>query len=240
MLGIDENIPMDDRVCRAVKKVHGQIQASTTPNLPLFWTEWNVPGQKESRDTTYVGPALANTIRACDGMVDMMSFWTFSDVFEEGGPAPRPFQGQFGLRAKGGINKPSFYAFALLHELGDQRLANPSNNVIVTKGKDNTLVIAAWNLADPEDPGGLKTMDLEFLNLPRNSEVVIQKVDTEHGNVLPKYAAMGKPLDPTEAQVEQLNRETALGPPERAQLKDGKLEFSLERDALVLLKVKLQ
>ena len=29
----------------------------------------------------FVGPALANTVRQCDGMVDMLSFWTFSDVF---------------------------------------------------------------------------------------------------------------------------------------------------------------
>ena len=86
----------------------------------------------------------------------MMSFWTFSDVFEEGGPVPRPFEGAFGLRAKGGINKPSYYAFALLHELGDQRSANPSNNVIVTKRKDDTLVIAAWNLVDPENRGRTK------------------------------------------------------------------------------------
>jgi xylan 1,4-beta-xylosidase len=238
MLGIDENIPMDDRVCRGVQKVHTQIQASATPNLPLFWTEWNVPGHMEARDTTYVGPALANTIRECDGMVDMMSFWTFSDVFEEGGPAPRPFEGAFGLRAKGGINKPSYYAFALLHELGDQRLANPSTNMIVTKRKDNTLVIAAWNLVDPEASGGPKTMKLQFLNVPQNAEISIRRVDNEHGNVLPKYAAMGKPLDPTEAQVEQLNRETALGPPERLQLKVGQFECILERDALVLVEIK--
>jgi xylan 1,4-beta-xylosidase len=223
MLGTNENIPMDDRVCRAVQKVHKQIQASATPNMPLFWTEWNVPGHMEARDTTYVGPALANTIRECDGMVDMMSFWTFSDVFEEGGPAPRPFEGAFGLRAKGGINKPI-----------------PSTNAIVTKLKDNALVIATWNLVDPEDPGGPKTVKLQFLNVPRNAEVLIQRVDNEHGNVLPKYAAMGKPLDPTEAQVEQLNQETALGPPERVQLKGGELELSLERDALVLVKVKMQ
>jgi xylan 1,4-beta-xylosidase len=194
----------------------------------------------EARDTTYVGPALANTIRECDGMVDMMSFWTFSDVFEEGGPAPRPFEGAFGLRAKGGINKPSFYAFALLHELGDQRLAVRSTNVIVTKLKDNTLMIAAWNLVDPEDLGGPKTMKLRFVSVPQNAEVTIQRVDNEHGNVLPKYAAMGKPLDPTEAQVDQLNQETALGPPERAHLKGDELELTMERDGLVLLKVKTQ
>lgn len=240
MLGIDENIPMDDRVCLAVQKVHNQIRASATPNLPLFWTEWNVPGHMEARDTTYVGPALANTVRECDGMVDMMSFWTFSDVFEEGGPAPRPFEGAFGLRAKNGINKPSYYSFALLHELGDQRSANPSNNAIVTKRKDNTLVIAVWNLVDPENRGGPKTMKLEFLNVPQNAEVSIQKVDNEHGNVLPKYAAIGKPLDPTDAQVEQLNQETALGAPERAHVTNGQLELNLERDGLVLVQVNPQ
>ncbi len=105
----DENIPMDDRVCRAIAKVRGQIKASSMPGLPLLWTEWNVQGMDESRDTTFVGPALANTVRECDGKVTFMSFWTFSDVFEEGGPIPKPFAGQFGLRAKGGINKPSYW-----------------------------------------------------------------------------------------------------------------------------------
>src|SRR5262245_42074133 len=81
----NEDIPMDERVCRAIKKVRNEILASPTPRLPLMWTEWNVPsfGEKQSRDTIYVGAALAETIRQCDGLVDMLSYWTFSDVFEE-------------------------------------------------------------------------------------------------------------------------------------------------------------
>ena len=241
MLGTNETIPMDDRVCLAVQKVRKQIQASSTPNLPLFWTEWNVPGAMQARDTTYVGPALANTVRQCDGMVEMMSFWTFSDVFEEGGPMSRPFVGAFGLRAKGGINKPSYYDFALLHGLGEQRLANPSNDVIVTKSKDGSLVIAAWNLVDlfenDKTKGGAKIVSLEFRNVAHDAEVSIERVDDEHGNVLPKYAAMGSPVDPTEIQVEQLNRETALGEPQRTRLKDGKLDLTLERNALTVLHV---
>jgi xylan 1,4-beta-xylosidase len=244
MLGTNEKIPMDHRVCLAVKKVRKQIQASSTPNLPLFWTEWNVPGAMQARDTTYVGPALANTISECDGIVDMMSFWTFSDVFEEGGPMQRPFVGAFGLRAKGGINKPSYYDFALLHQLGEQRLANPSNNVLVTKRQDGTLVIAAWNLVDLVEnngsSGGTVTVTIEFRNVPRDAQVSIERVDDEHGNVLPKYAAMGSPVDPTEPQVEQLNRETALGQPERKRLNDGRLELTLERNSLTLLHVTAQ
>ncbi|HUI74700.1 MAG TPA: hypothetical protein VLX32_07125, partial [Candidatus Acidoferrum sp.] len=55
LLHTHEDIPMDNRVCRAVAKVRGQIAASSQPHLPLFWTEWNVPsfGPLHARDTIY-------------------------------------------------------------------------------------------------------------------------------------------------------------------------------------------
>jgi xylan 1,4-beta-xylosidase len=208
-----EDTPKDDRVCLAISKVRAQMKAAGHADLPLFWTEWNVQGQSASRDTTFVGPGLANTIRQCDGLVQMMSFWTFSDVFEEGGPFPRPFLGNFGLRAEFGINKPSFYDFALLHHLGEERLANPSPNVIVTREHDGSLVIAAWNIADPAPdnspqpatPAEPSTITFSFTDLPPNSPATIERVDDEHGNVLPLYAKIGKPDYPTVAQVEALN-----------------------------------
>jgi len=237
LFGTTEDIPMDDRVCRAVAKVHGEIKSSPMPNLPLFWTEWNVQGMRESRDTIFVGPALANTVRECDGLVSMMSFWTFSDVFEEGGPIPQPFVGMFGLRAKGGINKPSYYAYGLLHQLGDARIADASKNVIVTKTSDGGLAIAAWNLVDPDQQGTTKQMELDFRNIPATARVTIQKVDQDHGNVLPHYATMGKPLDPTPEQVEELNRQATLPPPEAVKLQGNRLDLSLTPDELVLIKV---
>jgi xylan 1,4-beta-xylosidase len=237
LFGNDTPVPMDERVCRALAKVHGQIQASPLPHLPLFLTEWNVQGQDQSRDTTSVGPALANTVRQCDGLVNMMSFWTFSDVFEEGGPLPRPFIGMFGLRAKGGINKPSYYGFALLHELGDRRLASSANDVIVTTTAHDGIAIAAWNLVDPGKQGTAHEIDLVFRHIAPNAQVSIERVDAQHGNVLPKYAAMGSPEDPTPEQVEQLNRETALPPPEKTHLEDGKLQLMLTPNALVLIKI---
>ena len=237
LFGTNEQIPMDRRVCRAVAKVRGEIKASQMPGLPLFWTEWNVQGMKESRDTIFVGPALANTVRQCDGQAEMMSFWTFSDVFEEGGPIPKPFGGEFGLRAKGGINKPSYYGFGLLHELGDRRISNDAQDVMVTKNADGRLAIAVWNLVDPGEQGSARTVTLAFSHVPPNANVSMERVDEQHGNVLKQYEAMGSPLDPAPAQVEQLNRETALPPPEAAKLHDGKLELTLTPNALVLVKV---
>jgi xylan 1,4-beta-xylosidase len=141
------------------------------------------------------------------------------------------------LRAKGGINKPSYYGFALLHQLGDRRMANPSNNVIVTTNAAGGLVIAAWNLVDPGQHGDTRTMELIVHGVPADANVSLQRVDSEHGNVLPRYAAMGNPLDPTPAQVEQLNRETALPPPQPTHLTNGQLELPLEPNALVLVTV---
>jgi xylan 1,4-beta-xylosidase len=237
LFGTHEDIPMDDRVCRAIEKVRGQIANSAMPHLPLFWTEWNVQGMNESRDTSFVGPGLANTIRECDGKVDMMSFWTFSDVFEEGGPIAKPFEGQFGLRAKGGINKPSFYGFELLHKLGEERLANSSKDVIVTKTKDGSLAIAVWNLVDPDHRGSAKTVTLKLDGVAKDAKVTLERVDDSHGNTLAAYRTMGSPIDPTYKQVEELNRQTSLGTPESAKLTDGALTLHLDVNALVLVSV---
>jgi xylan 1,4-beta-xylosidase len=237
LFGKELDIPMDERVCRAVEKVHNEIKHSGMPDLSLFWTEWNVQGMKQSRDTTFVGPGLANTIRQCDGLVNMMSWWTFSDVFEEGGPISRPFIGMFGLRAKGGINKASYYAYGLLHQLGDQRIANDSKDVIATKTAGGGLAIAIWNLVDPDAQGGTRSTDLTFAHIAPNARVSIERVDQEHGDVLSRYAAMGSPEDPTPAQVDQLNRESALPPPQQTVLHDGKLSLTLTPNALALIKV---
>ncbi len=238
LFGTSEDIPMRDRVCRAVAKVRGQINNSGAPQLPLLWTEWNVPGMKEARDTSFVGAALANTVRECDGQVDMLSFWTFSDVFEEGGPIPKPFAGQFGLRAKGGINKPSYYAFGLLHRLGNERMRNSSPDVLVTRREDGTLAIALWNLVDPDQKGTDKAVRLVFQNLGENATATVTRVDDDHGNTLRAYQAMGSPLDPTDEQVEKLNQATAITPSAPQRLERGSLKLELQPNALVLVEVR--
>ena len=240
-----EDTPMDDRVCLAIQKVRAQMKAAGHGDMPLFWTEWNVQGESEARDTPFVGPGLANTIRQCDGAVQQMSFWTFSDVFEEGGPIAHPFSGQFGLRAEYGINKPSFYDFALLHQLGDVRLANTSHDVLVTRDARGNLVIAVWNLVDPAPDGQPPStqqaknvsMEITFAGTRPNAQVTLQRVDDDHGNVLPLYKKLGSPQYPTPAQVTALNQATTLPLPVHAHLTASKLALDLGPNALVLIQV---
>ena len=77
---------------------------------------------------------MADTIRQCDGLVDEMSYWTFSDVFEEQGVVKKPFYGGYGLVAAGRYSEARFTAFKILHLLGHERLAVNSDFAIVTRG----------------------------------------------------------------------------------------------------------
>ena len=231
LFGTHEGISMEHRVCRAIGKVHGEIQASALPKLPLLWTEWNVPGHDEVRDTSYVGPSLANTIRECDGLVDMMSFWTFSDVFEEGGPIPKPFEGHFGLRAKGGINKPSYYEFGLLHLLGDERIANSDPNMLVTRRRDGTLAIALWTLGAAD-----RAVRLTLTHLTTSAHATVRRVDDAHSNTLAVYRAMGSPQYPSEAQIAKMNAATVVVP-EVVALQGNRLDLQVPENGLVVVTI---
>lgn len=241
LFGTHEDIPMRDRVCRAIAKVHNQIKDSSLPSLPLYWTEWNVPsyGDLDARDNWYVGPALARDISQCDGSVNMMSWWTFDDVFEEGGPKHEPFDGGFGLIAPGMIKKPSFYDFSLLHTLGTTRLANNADNVLVTRRADGTLVVAAWNLVDMDklSEGKPITMHLNFIGVASGAPVTIQRVDNTHGNPLTAYHTMGSPRYPTQAQIEAMNSSSALPKPEHRRLQKGVLTLSLPVNGLAVIEI---
>ena len=232
-----EQIPMNQRVCRAVGKVRGQIKASRFPALPLFWTEWNVRGDQELRDTNYVAPALAYDIKQCDGLVDMMSYWTFDDVFEEGGVAADSFHGGFGLIAVGGIKKPSYFGFSLLHQLGTERLSSTAPDVLVTRRANGTLVVAAWNLAEPEEKGAPKRVHLQFRNTNASGTVLISRADEAHGNTLAAFRKMGSPRYPTMAQIEQINREGELPPPQAISLKNGAIEIEIPPNGLAVLEL---
>ena len=204
-----------------------------------MWTEWNVPsfGPLNARDTEYVGAALADDIRQCDGLVNMMSFWTFSDVFEENGPGHEPFNGSFGLVALGGIKKPSYVAFGLLHKLGDERIAQDAPEMLVTRRRDGTLIIAAWNLVDPDAKGSPRTVEFQIQGVLPDSPVRVIRADAEHGNTRAAYNKMGSPRYPTQAQIRELNRIADADSTENLRLSKGSIKLQVPVNGIVLLEL---
>ena len=239
VFGTDETIPRTQMVCRAVRKVRDQIKASSLPSLPLIWSEYNASYKTEPdvTDSVFMGPWLADTIRQCDGLVDILSYWTFSDVFEEQGVVKKPFYGGYGLIAEDGLPKPSFNAFKLLHRLGVQRLANDSQSALVTQRSDGTVVMAVWNLFLPEETGTDKTVTIKFTG--SHSEVrrsaVVYRLDSAHGSLLPAYDAMGRPIYPTQKQITELRHAAELPKPETKVLQGGELKLTLPAQALALI-----
>ena len=236
VFGTKETIPRNRMVCRGVEKAHGEIAASSQPSLPLIFSEFNASwgNWPAVTDAPYMGPYMAETIRRCDGLVQDMSYWTFSDVFEEQGVVKKPFYGGFGLLAAGGIPKPAFNAFALLHQLGEERLPLEAQGALLTRRKDGALVLALWNYTEPGAAGSPRTVKLTFAHVDARS-VTVQSIDREHGNVMPAYERMGSPPYPTPAQLAELRQAAMLPPGARAPLVANSLTVELAPDGLTLV-----
>jgi xylan 1,4-beta-xylosidase len=249
VFGTNETISRDVMVYRSVKKVHDQIAASAFPHLPLIFSEYNASYANEPNvtDSPYIGPWLANTIRLCDGIIDSLDYWAFSDVFEEQGVARTPFYGGYGLIAPDNIPKASFNAFAALHHLGTRRIALDSDSAIATTLPDGGLAIALWNYAPPTGTGSdytpesapagpSRTFDLHLDHLPHNSHATLIRVDDTHGNALAAFDAMGRPRGSlTQTQIATLKRAAVLPPPEKLPLTNGQLVIAIPAHGLAVL-----
>lgn len=231
-----------DMVIRAVQKVHREVLASPLPHLPIILSEFNATYTGDESDVTdspYIGPWLANTIRACDGLVQFMSYWTFSDVFEESGIARSPFHGGFGLITDDGIAKAAFNDFRLLHQLGTVRLANPSDSAIVTRRANGALAIAVWNYAPPGRGGASKRYALTIRHVPGVKRAVVWLVDRNHGSALTAWQAMGRPRFPSRAQYRILKLAAQLPPPTIRPLAPTPPQVTLQLPAHALALVEL-
>jgi xylan 1,4-beta-xylosidase len=246
----DEQIPRDRMVCRSVHKVHDEIAESPFPKVPLIFSEYNASYSNEPdvTDTVYMGPWLADTISQCDGLTEAMSYWTFSDVFEEQGVVKTPFYGGFGLIAEDDIPKPSFNAFAMLHQLGNRRLKLNSDTALATQRRDGSIAVLLWNYAPPFGTGAAytpppatlgpaKTFHVSLAGVPANASVEIWRLDADHGNVMKTYNAMGRPAFPTREQIVQLRVAGRPSPPEKSSLNHGGIAVSVPQQGLVLIEV---
>ena len=115
VFGTDESIPMNQMVCRAVEKVHRQIKASTKPDLPLIWSEFNAvyDNQTKVTDSAFMGPWLADTIRQCDGLTQMMSYWSFFRCIRRAGRNQAAVLWRFWNTRRGRNSKSGFQRFHL-------------------------------------------------------------------------------------------------------------------------------
>ncbi|MBE1160717.1 GH39 family glycosyl hydrolase [Dyella acidiphila] len=244
-----ENIPRADMVCRAVAKVHDEIAKSPYPKLPLIFSEYNASyaNLPNVTDTVYMGPWMANTIRECAGKVELMSYWSFSDVFEEQGVVKNPFYGGFGLIAEDRIAKPAFNAFAMLHKLGDTQLPLASDSALATRRADGSVVLALWNYAPPvgdtasytpgKPKGEVKHFDVDVAHLAASAKATVWRLDEQHGNAVALFDRMGRPDFPSREQIVQLREAGQMAAAESVALRDGHLVLDIPPQGLVVVEL---
>jgi xylan 1,4-beta-xylosidase len=235
VFGRDLPIKRRDMVAKSAQKVFDQVKASGAPNTPIIWSEYNATylNQVAVTDSAFMGPYLANNIRECDGLTGMMSYWSFSDVFEEQGVVKTPFYGGYGLIAERHLPKSAFYAFALLHGLGTSRVPVRSENVLVTKREDGTFVLALWNYAEPDENPPSKVFRLELKGVNAKN-YTMRLVDRTHGSGLKAWQDLGSPVSPTPEQARMIQKAAAPAPPQEQAITDP---VTLEPQALAVLEI---
>jgi xylan 1,4-beta-xylosidase len=126
------------------------IQKSSFPNLPLFITEWgpSYSDRDPIHDSYVCAPFILEKFKQCENVVDGMSYWAFSDQFEEPGPPNYPFHGGFGLMNVDGLRKPAFYAYDFLARLYKDQIPVDNSRVIATKHGSSVRVLI-WDYSPP-------------------------------------------------------------------------------------------
>lgn len=216
-----------DAIVGDVRRVREQIQASAHPGLPLYFTEWSTSyTPRDAVHDAYVSAAyILSKLKAVDGLAQGMSYWTFSDLFEEPGPPTAPFQGGFGLLNPQGIRKPAYFAYRYLHQLGERALPSSDPESVVTwDGK--TLKALVWHFRQPEQaqsnrsfftrvqpasPAADVRLELSKLR-PGDYRVAIHRTGFDANDAYTAYLRMGAPSTLSAAQLQQLRELTADKP----------------------------
>lgn len=194
---------------KAVKEAQG---------LPVYYTEWNSLAGLPS-DGPFGASFIAKTVMDGIGLVEGYSYWTFSDIFEEGGMPSAEFHGGFGLLTMQGIPKASYRAFELLHQLGDKiyktKMADGTVDVYaVNKSLSHSLqfvIVNHHSLLHQVETEAVN-ISVTSLNLPDGAALTadVQRIDDSHANALKSWEAKGKPEYVTQAQVEAIKSDSAI------------------------------
>ena len=214
-----------DRV-HALAKKHGM-----PPTTPLLLTEFNCGLGMDCADSFFSSSFIAYHALNSQAIVDrvpVQSYWTFSDIFEEGGQKPAEFAQAFGTRSFNGVPKPVYRAMQLIKRLGRRALPvtqqactgvggfNCTANLTVTVAPGG----AGYEALLVNHPTGVVDMRSQPLLPPVRvtvsfrgkmpARVSVRRVDATHGNALPAYEVMGRPQYPNASAIAALKAASAL------------------------------
>lgn len=204
------------------------IANSRYKNAEIHLTEWSSSPSPRDHTHDYLQAAtyIAKVNVDCIGLTNSLSYWTFTDVFEEGGAGDSIFHGGFGLINFQGIVKPAFHAYRMLNKLGNVELQKNENGIITrddVSGKVSGLiyhypkeVIAAAPISKGSTAIAEKTLStgtdnqlvVTIKDLKPKTHFVIEILDQNHGFSLRDWQNMGSPNPPSREQTKELKEKS--------------------------------
>lgn len=199
-----------------------EIAGSAKPNLELHYTEWSASYTPADpiHDSYHEAAYVLQKMKQVGNAANSMSYWVFTDIFEEPGPRYTPFHGGFGMLTIQGINKPVFYAYQFLNRLGEIELVNKDSSSWVCKDSSGNIQVLVWDFTNthPGDsvhnqkyyiqdlPSKQKgKVKIEISNVPAGAYTMeIYKVGYRENDAYTSYVDMGKPAQLNRPQVEKL------------------------------------
>jgi xylan 1,4-beta-xylosidase len=218
----NQNLFLDtspDAIISGVRTVRAQIEGSQMPKLPLHYTEWSTSYSPRDpvHDAYISAPYILSRLKGVEGSIDSMSYWTFTDIFEENGPVPSPFHGGFGLINFEGLRKPSYYAYQFINRLGDEELDSSDSDSWVSRGNGGVQVLF-WNYSPPKTEESnqvyfkrdlpskaIGEVRISVSGLPGGRySLNIYRVGYDVNDVYTSYLKMGSPATLTREQAQML------------------------------------
>ena len=241
-----------------------QILQSAKPDLQLHYTEWSSSYTPADpiHDSYHQAAYVLQKIKQVGNAANSMSYWVFTDIFEENGPRTSPFHGGFGLLNYQSIKKPAFFSYQFLNKLGDNELENNDGSSWACKDAKGNIQVLLWDFTNthpgdsvnnqvyykrdlPSKPKGIVKIKIDNVTSGKY-RIDIYKVGYRSNDAYSTYLDLGAPKQLTPKEVETIK-----------QLNDGKpysssiiqfntvssfeKEFSLhENDVLFLVMNKLE
>lgn len=240
-----------------VQKSRLQIQQSALPNLELHYTEWSssYTPSDPTHDSYHQAAYILQKLKQVGSAAHSMSYWVFSDIFEEAGPRFEAFHGGFGLMNMQGIKKPAYFAYQFLNELAATELQNSDEQSLATADNKGNVQLLLWDYTRTL-PDGINNQQYFIKDLPAHSkgEVVVQvnglrqgsytlnisQVGYKRNDAYTSYIEMGSPAQLSKQQVTSLKSLATGKPQEKRQVRvnaDGRLRLTLplrENDVYLL------
>lgn len=201
-----------------------EIAGSAMPHLELHYTEWSASYTPADpiHDSYHEAAYVLQKIKQVGKAANSMSYWVFTDIFEEPGPRFTPFHGGFGMLNTQGINKPVFYAYQFMNRLGNIELINNDSTSWVCRDSTGNIQALVWDFTHthpgdsvhnqqyyirdlPSKPKG--KLKVSIANVPDGIYAIeVYKVGYHSNDAYSTYLSIGKPAQLTRQEVEQIKK----------------------------------